>query len=277
MTMSGSLPSFPVATTSVDPADYEHFRHWASYAAELTGLVIRSDELNPDQVVLVSFELAPLEEPVGNNRAVSGPMQIVLDTRKTGFNGLDSGAVAAGETYYIWLVGHDNNDDKLLEQCGAILSLSNTAPAMPTVDGVTLDFKWLIGCCFTNTYKNIIPFSQEDDLFSFDEAQLLTTLNTTGTHAIDCNPLTPAGCHELEGHLKTDTTSGTTECEIFTFHGLTTEQWNCHGTAGNDTNLTFSIPELLEGSDRTFDLVIAGTSFIVSVLVDGFYWPEVSP
>ncbi len=100
----------------------------------------------------------------------------------TNAGGLDTGTVASGTVYYIWIIRKDSDGT-----IDALFSLSKTAPTMPT--GYT--YKRRIMTVVTDASANIINFKQIGDKITFNtpildrtEAALATTNRTAQATSI---------------------------------------------------------------------------------------------
>lgn len=94
------------------------------YAAPYVTGLYATNGVSPDTTFNVSFDAAVITQDTGGAvRRTNGSMTINAAT--VGANGLDAGVLAASVWYYIWLI--DNGTT-----VAALLSLSNTAPTMPS-------------------------------------------------------------------------------------------------------------------------------------------------
>ncbi len=80
---------------------------------------------------------------------------VTINAAIVGVNGIDTGALAASTPYYVHLLKDTSGE---LAAC-AILSLSATAPVMPTVNGVTYDAFRVVDYWITDGSANLLKGS----------------------------------------------------------------------------------------------------------------------
>lgn len=115
---------------------------------------------------------------------------LVIDATVNGFNGLDTGALAASKVYAAYLIADSTNNHPV----GAILTLaSNTAPLMP----FGYDSYRLIGFAVTDSSVHFLKMyvsgigSGRQLLFDAPQATAITAGNATSYTAIDLSAIVP--------------------------------------------------------------------------------------
>jgi hypothetical protein len=262
------VEAMEAAVSAVNLTKYRALCKTILYAIIPQNVLIRSDVIYPNTKIACSFESISLEGPSANGRAQCGPAQFVAYITDSGLSGLDTGSVAANTTYYIWLVGHDENSDGLADQCGLLISLSNTSPTMPIVNGTTLDYKRLVSVLFTDSSGYIIPFVHDNGNYTFSEKQLVETINASTTTTVDLNDYTPAGGRIAYLTVATESTSGTVDIDIQTYHGNTL--FNMDARSGHNSSVQIIVPDILDDPDRKVVIVSTLTTAVIYVYIDGF-------
>ena len=107
----------------------------------------------------------------GSSLTASSP-SLTLNGATTGANGLDTGALAANQQYYIWAINNGSTT-------AGLISLSSTAPTMPS--GYT--YKARIGGIFTDSSANFLGGNQIGSRFSYVTAILFGSI--TGSFALN--------------------------------------------------------------------------------------------
>jgi hypothetical protein len=119
---------------------------------------------------------AAMFDTLGNVFVSNAPGSIVTTniTNIGVVNGLDVGSVAINTWYYVWLISNGTNT-------GALYSLSQTAPTLPT----GYIYKLLLGAVRTDGSGNIIETLQVDDTVYYSLDQLVLTDTTHDNTSID--------------------------------------------------------------------------------------------
>lgn len=112
-----------------------------------SALVVKSDAVSPNTKVDLAADSVVMYN--GTATLEARAINLVADITVSGLNGLDTGARAANQWYYVWAISNGLTT-------GSLLSLSSTAPTMPS--GYT--FKKLVGAVRTDGSSNLLNFMQ---------------------------------------------------------------------------------------------------------------------
>jgi hypothetical protein len=130
---------------------------------------------------LTYLSTTTLSMAAGNWRDQSAQAQITLSSSVTinaanagVVNGIDTGALGASSWYYVHLIGSSLNQ----QSTGALLSLSATAPTLPT----GYDMFRVVGAVKTDGSSLLLSFYQSGAYFQFD-APIAVTVTSSGTSA----------------------------------------------------------------------------------------------
>lgn len=273
MTMSGTLPAWAAVSTTIGSADYDLAKLWGGYAVTYQSFRAALNFTDPTKVE-AKFDIAGLEEPVGNARALAENFAHSIDTTTTGLNALDVGSIGTGETWYVWVVGEDSQDTGILRNMGFLASLSDSDPTLPTVGGVEFNYKRLISCFFVDGAGDIKPFRQFDDFWLYSEWQEVASHTSTTSADIDLSDYLPTPARFALMHVVVTDANNNVDVAIKRV-GWSNEMYGVYARASHNTMLPFMIPTL---STREFRLEstisAAGT---VKVYLGGFYFPSIEP
>lgn len=128
-------------------------------------LVITNNSGTPNTQVDVNADDAFLVNTSGNGIR-TGTVDLTINAGTTGANGLDTGSLGNSLWYYIWLISNGVTT-------AALLSLSATAPAMPS--GYT--YKYLVGEIFTNGSAAFVRIRKKGNVTRYQVIAASTTPN----------------------------------------------------------------------------------------------------
>lgn len=164
---------------------------------DINGLNLSNDATTPNTKIDVSAGQARdsnniIDMNLGNwlnqgNPTFTANSATVLNMLVNGFNGLDTGSIAASTTYYIYIIGDSSNKHIV----GVIASLSAVAPYLP----FGYDSFRLLGFIQTDGSSHILPFIGFENgnlrymQFGAPIAITVTSSGTSATYsALDLSP-----------------------------------------------------------------------------------------
>ena len=136
-------------------------------------LAINSDGLH---TITITADGIIVQDPSNVSQALRNVNTTIVSTN-SGAGGLDTGSMASSTWYYIWAIAKADGTT------AAMLSLSSTAPTMPT--GYT--YKSLIGTALNQPSANLMYFKQRGNLVIC--AQYAVSIVNTGSIATHNVPL----------------------------------------------------------------------------------------
>jgi hypothetical protein len=129
-----------------------------------------------------------------NNWDITVASTISISSAVNGANGLDTGTIAVSTGYYVFVIFDPSNN--LLP--AGLISLSGTAPVMPSVNGVTYGAFRLVGFVKTDGSANFLKFYADKGndntiLIQWDAPIVVLNAGTSGTAAdIDMSVAMPS-------------------------------------------------------------------------------------
>ncbi len=150
---------------------------------------------------------------------------VTINAAIVGVNGLDTGALAASTPYYVYLL---NDTSGALDPC-VMLSISATAPVLPTVSGVTYDAFRIVDHWMTgggSTFLNGYTYGSGNDRTRRWDTSVATAVTAGASQTLAPIVLTPgvppiAGVRVLLGAIFTPNAAGNT-CSFTPFGSTAT-------------------------------------------------------
>ena len=145
------------------------------------GLIMGNNIANPNQKVdVTAAEIILLDSAGDPFLAVN--MNVIIDITRNGANGLDAGAEAPNQWYYIWIIAHPPG------QVAGLLSLSPDNPTLPA----GYSFKAFAGAIQNDGASNFCPMNQVGRIVARNAVAVLNSGIATVATAVDCSSALPA-------------------------------------------------------------------------------------